>query len=136
MSPDRMGKPLKLAGTGKRPTIGQYLPSSDDHHEPVYFQRADRAVSTLMISHALFLVEALVVELEGFAGPTAVYLQRKTICDHAGLLAAGACWGGGPACAAHGAGLIDVGALLVRVPSKPRLLTHGDLRFSRLFWGA
>lgn len=136
MSPDRRGKPLTPAGTGKRPTIGQYLPSSDDHHEPVYSQRADRAVSTLMISHVLGLVEALGVELDGFARPTAIYLQRKTICDHAVLLAAGACWGGGPACSAHGAGLIDAAVLLVRVPSKPRLLTHGDLRFSRLFWGA
>ncbi len=80
VSPDRRGKPLKPAGTGKRPTIGQYLPSSDDHHEPVYFQRADRAVSTLMISHVLGVVEALGVELDGFARPTAVYLQRKTIC--------------------------------------------------------
>lgn len=44
MSPDRRGRPLKPAGTGKRPTVEQFLPSSDDPHEPVYFQRADGSV--------------------------------------------------------------------------------------------
>lgn len=41
------------------------------------------------IARVLGLVEALAVELDGFARPTAVHLPGKAICDLAVMLAAG-----------------------------------------------
>ena len=48
------------------------------------------------------LVDALSVELDGFARPTAVHLPGKAICDLAGMFAAGVCQGCGRATARRG----------------------------------